>query len=143
MNALRLCATLMVVACSSSSRLPVATIDVKGHSLTVEVAASQETRAQGLMHRDSLGAERGMIFVYDDDAPRRFWMKDTRIPLSIAFIDKEGTIVRIADMAPLTTDGTPSLYPARYALEVNKGWFAAKGVTTGDRIGGLDTLPQP
>jgi uncharacterized membrane protein (UPF0127 family) len=73
-------------------------------------------------------------------------MKDTRIPLSIAFVDRDGTIVRIADMQPLSTKSTPSLYPARYAIEVNKGWFADRGIEAGAAVGGLGELgvaPSP
>lgn len=131
---------LLVAGACSTSRLPTATLTIAGHPLTVEVAASDADRARGLMHRDSLPEGRGMVFVYADDVPRSFWMKDTRIPLSIAFVDRDGSIVRIADMQPLSTKSTPSLYPARYAIEVNKGWFAARGIEAGAAVVGLDAL---
>lgn len=122
-----------------AGELPVRTIQVDGHTLKVEVASTPETRAKGLMHRDHLPADRGMLFVYPDEEPLGFWMKNTRIPLSIAYADRHGTIVRIADMTPYSLDRVPSLYPAMYALEVNQGWFREHGVEKGDRITGLPT----
>ncbi|MBN2801423.1 MAG: DUF192 domain-containing protein [Deltaproteobacteria bacterium] len=121
-------------------KVPTATIGVGPVSLTVEVADDEEERAIGLMHRDSMPEEHGMLFIYPDERVRNFWMKNTRIPLSIAFADAEGRIVRIADMRPLDTSTTSSLHPARYALEVNKGWFERHGVKKGDQ---LTELPPP
>lgn len=133
----------MLLSGCSGSHLPTASLSIAGHKLAVEVAATEADRARGLMHRDDLPEGRGMLFVYDDEKPRRFWMKDTRIPLSIAFLDGKGRILRIAAMAPLTTDGTPSLYPARYALEVNKGWFASRGIAAGATVEGLGAIARP
>jgi hypothetical protein len=114
-------------------------ITVGGVPLTVEVADDMYERAAGLMYRDYLPQGRGMLFVYPDERPLSFWMKNTLIPLSIAFIDGKGKIVAILDMFP--DDGTmhyKSPRPARYALEVNLGWFKANGVTVGD-----DLNPRP
>lgn len=113
------------------------TLRVGTTELAVEIADTPEERAQGLMYRDHLADDRGMLFVYPDAQERRFWMKNTRIPLSIAFLDPAGTILSIADMKPLDTNTTPSGAPAMYALEVNKGWFAAHGVTVGTLVTGL------
>lgn len=132
LRAVVLASTVVVTGCKS--KLPTAKITVHDQALTVEIVADPETRAEGLMHRDSLGADRGMLFIYPDIAPRAFWMKNTRIPLSIAYIDAEGEIKRIADMKPLDTNKTPSLYPVKYALEVNKGWFEAHGVEAGHKV---------
>lgn len=110
---------------------------VGGESIKVELADSPGERSQGLMYRDSLAADAGMLFVYPDAAERRFWMKNTRIPLSIAFMDAAGKVVRIAEMQPLDTTTTPSEKPAMYALEMNTGWFAAHGVAVGQTIAGL------
>lgn len=126
---------LALLACGS--KLPTATLDVGGHAATVEVAASYAARQQGLMHREALPPDGGMLFVYADEAVRGFWMKDTRIPLSIAFANRRGEIVRIADMQPFDTSRTSSLAPATYALEMNQGWFEAHGVKRGDRITGI------
>lgn len=121
----------------SEHAIPTATIDVDGNPVRVEVAADGELRDRGLMHRKSLGKDDGMLFVYPDERARYFWMKNTRIPLDIAFVDTEGKIVRIASMRPFGTELTRSLYPARYALEMNEGWFEAHAVKPGDHIRSL------
>jgi uncharacterized membrane protein (UPF0127 family) len=121
------------------SKLPVRTLDVDDHAVSAEIAADEETRMRGLMYRDAMGEDDGMLFVYPDERVRSFWMKDTRIPLSIAFADKHGTIVWIADMKPFDTRSTSSMVPATYALEMNQGWFARNGVERGDSIGNLPT----
>lgn len=124
-------------------KLPTATIKVKDISVTVELAVNDETRARGLMHRDSMGIDDGMLFIYPTSKPRSFWMKDTKIPLSIAFIDPQGQIVKIAKMQPLNTATTKSIYPAKYALEMNQGWFERHGVRKGDSVTNIpddDTL---
>lgn len=112
-------------------------LEVDGHPLTVELARTPEERAKGLMYRDSLPAHRGMLFVYPSAEPRSFWMKNTRIPLSIAYIDATGAIVSLHDLRPLSTESVPSAAPAQYALEVNRGWFAEHGVEVGDRVAPL------
>ncbi|HMV69436.1 MAG TPA: DUF192 domain-containing protein [Myxococcota bacterium] len=130
------------VACGGGDGLPQATIQLDGKALTVEIASTADQRARGLMFRDSMPADHGMIFVYTDDDERSFWMRDTRIPLSIAFLDRAGRVIHIADMQPLSTRGVPSHGAARYAVEVNQGWFASHGVEVGDKVEGLDALPR-
>jgi uncharacterized membrane protein (UPF0127 family) len=127
--------SLLLVACGS--KLPKDTIEIGEHRLTVEVAATPESRRVGLMHRDRLPAGTGMLFVYPDEQVRGFWMKDTRIPLSIAFVTRSGRIVRIADMQPFSTSRVSSLAPATYAIEVNQGWFAERGIAAGTTVTGL------
>ena len=103
--------------------------------LRVELAASEMDRQRGLMYRKSLEKNSGMLFVFTRDQYLNFWMKNTYVPLSIAYIGANGTIRDIQDMEPLDTSITyPSRYPARYALEVNRGWFAANGIVPGCRI---------
>lgn len=126
-------------ACGASDTV---TLTLQGHALTVEVADQPDERVRGLMYRDALGADAGMLFVYSDDAERRFWMKDTRIPLSIAYLDADGRIVKIADLQPLNETGVPSGRPARYALEVNQGWFARNGISEGAVVEGVKA-PTP
>ena len=101
----------------------------------VEIADSDSERARGLMHRTALAENRGMLFVFRSEERLSFWMKDTLIPLSIAFMDSEGRIVDIQDMKPLDDDPPSyvSARPARYALEVNQGFFEERGVEVGDR----------
>jgi hypothetical protein len=115
--------------------LETATMSVGGIPLTVEVADDPFERSLGLMGREHLPQDRGMLFVYPDEEVRAFWMKNTTIPLSIAFADGRGFIIAIMDMIP--DDGAVryrSPGPAKYALEVNRGWFAKSGVNVGDRI---------
>jgi len=115
--------------------LPTATIYLKGNPLTVELATTPTSRGCGLSQRHELPQNRGMLFIFADLRPRNFWMKDTFIPLSIAFLDKSGRIFRIQDMVPLQTDQQyPSIQPAAYALEVNQGWFSRHGVAVGDVV---------
>jgi uncharacterized membrane protein (UPF0127 family) len=98
----------------------------------VEIAATDAERETGLMGRTSLSEDAGMLFVFDQDQQLAFWMKDTLIPLSIAYIDGGGRIVDIQDMQPLDETPHTSAAPARYALEVNQGFFAARGIQVGD-----------
>jgi uncharacterized protein len=124
--------------------LPVAAQDVPAvqlnagmHLIQAEVAADFATRAKGLMHRASLAPNAGMLFIFDEPAVQCMWMKNTLIPLSVAFIDEKGAIINIADMAPQTEDSHCASRPARYALEMNRGWFAARGIQPGMRLGGI------
>ena len=105
---------------------------IKGIEIRVEVVRTEEDRARGLMERKSLGKNEGMLFIFDEEGYHGFWMKNTRLPLSIAFMTKEGKIVSIADMKPLDLSVHNPPQPILYALEVNKGWFAANGIKAGD-----------
>lgn len=138
-----LAALLLVTGCGSASGLPTTTLTVAGHPVTVEIATTTAQKSKGLMMRDSLGQDDGMLFVYPDDRIREFWMKDTRIPLSIAYLDRKGKIVKIADMHPFDESRTSSVYPARYALEVNVGWFAAHGIQKGAMVEGIPQDLKP
>jgi uncharacterized protein len=122
---------------SASSGLPTLVIDTSGGEkveLQVEVADDVNEQAKGLMYRKALGEDRGMLFVYPDERELSYWMRNTLIPLSIAYIDSDGRIVDILDMKPL--DDRPPHYvssePVQYALEVNQGFFEKKGVKEGD-----------
>ena len=115
--------------------LPVATISVEGHTLKVELATTPEARVCGLSNRLQLSDNHGMLFIYPRPGPRKFWMKDTFIPLSIAFLDDSGRILSIQSMTPMQTDERyRSSQPVRYALEVNQGWFADHEVGVGDIV---------
>ncbi|MBI4833736.1 MAG: DUF192 domain-containing protein [Planctomycetes bacterium] len=107
---------------------------INGKAINVEVAATADQRELGLMHRKNLPENSGMIFLYPEETPVRFWMKDTLIPLSIAFIKEDGTITQIADMKPLTEDTTWSRVAVKYALEMNKGWFKRNNIKEGDKV---------
>jgi uncharacterized membrane protein (UPF0127 family) len=116
-------------------------LKIKGHILRAEVAASEEEKRTGLMFRRNLGENSGMLFVYEREGRWAMWMKNTYLPLSVAFIDRDGRIINIEDMLPLTEDAHQAAGPAKYALEVNQGWFANRGIGKGDRIQGLDKIP--
>jgi uncharacterized protein len=102
--------------------------------LLVEVAETERQQQRGLMGRTELDANRGMLFVFDREQALSFTMRDTLIPLSIAYIDARGTIIDIQDMQPLNETSYPSAAPAKYALEVNQGFFEAHGIQVGDRL---------
>ncbi|MCB2147538.1 MAG: DUF192 domain-containing protein [Deltaproteobacteria bacterium] len=115
--------------------LPTTVLSINGHDLVVELAATPPSRACGLSRRFALDENHGMLFVYPRSGPRTFWMKDTWIPLSIAFLDDSGTIINIEDMSP---DQTQNRYrsnrPALFALEVNQGWYRLHGIKAGDKV---------
>ena len=119
-------------------KLPTVPLSIGKHALVAEVAASPQTRERGLMFRYDMKDNEGMLFVFPAAKRHSFWMKNTPLPLSIAFIDAKGTILNIRDMMPFTTDGHASEGEALYALEVNRGWFAQRGIKAGDRVQGLD-----
>ncbi|MDL2321275.1 DUF192 domain-containing protein [Desulfosarcina sp. OttesenSCG-928-B08] len=102
--------------------------------IQVEVAITPEDRARGLMHRNVLAEDAGMLFVFEKDQILSFWMKDTQIPLSIAFIAADGRILEIRDMEPESRELILSSAPARYALEMNQGWFEKNGIVPGHRV---------
>lgn len=117
--------------------LPVIRLTVGGHALNAEVAATDLQRQTGLMYRFSLPPDHGMLFVFPQPRPLSFWMRNTYVPLSIAYLDAQGRILNIEDMAPQDESGKWSQGPALYALEMRKGWFAQKGIAAGARVEGL------
>jgi uncharacterized membrane protein (UPF0127 family) len=117
--------------------LPVTKIRVGTHAVDAEVAQDPQQRALGLMYRFSLPADRGMLFVFPRAEPLGFWMRNTYIPLSIAYLDASGTILNILDMKPHDESSHPSAGPALYALEMRRGWFAERGIGPGTRVTGL------
>lgn len=132
----------LAVAPVAGEELPKLPLAIGGHALTAEVAATPSTRTVGLMNRFSLKPDHGMLFVFSAPQPLSFWMKNTYIALSIAFIDPSGRIVNIEDMAPQTETPHRSAAPSLYALEMKKGWFAERGIGPGDRVDGLDNAPR-
>jgi len=128
---------LFATAAARAAGLPTVELSIKGHRLVAEVAATEATRTTGLMNRFSLQPDHGMLFVFEEPRPQAFWMKNTYVPLSIAFIDGDGLIINIEDMAPLTENTHPSHGRALYALEMKKGWFADRNIAPGARIEGL------
>ena len=116
-------------------------IDLQGHQARIMVAVTRQEHITGLMYRRELPEDQGMLFVYDEPRVRCMWMKNTYIPLSAAFLDDDGRILAIADMAPMTTNSHCSPGPVRYVLEMNQGWFARRGLDKGSRVD-LTSIPR-
>ena len=116
--------------------LPRVQLTAGEHQLQVYVARTDEERAQGLMFRRNIPQNEGMLFMCADCAVQKFWMKDTPLPLTIAFIDDDGTILKLADLQPNKLDAESSDHPVRFVLEVNQGWFAERGLDVGTRLTG-------
>jgi uncharacterized membrane protein (UPF0127 family) len=110
------------------------------HVIRAEVALEDSERQKGLMFRKELGANQGMVFLFDQPAVQCMWMHNTLIPLSVAFIDNDGRVINVEEMAAQTDDNHCAAGKARYALEMNKGWFAKHGILAGAKISGL---PKP
>lgn len=106
------------------------------HLIDTQVARTNEQRQIGLMHRATMAQTEGMLFVFDEPATQCFWMKNTLLPLTAAFVADDGLIVNLADMKPQTTDSHCSTQPVRFVLEMNQGWFAKKGLKAGSKLGG-------
>ena len=122
---------------AAGQEMPVVQLNAGMHLIRAEVAADFNTRARGLMFRASMPQNAGMLFIFDEAGAQCMWMKNTLIPLSVAFIDEKGAITNVEDMKPQTEDSHCASRPARYALEMNRGWFAAHGIKPGSRIGGI------
>ena len=104
--------------------------------IDAQVALTPDERQIGLMQRKDMPQHEGMIFIFEQVAQQCFWMKNTLLPLTAAFVADDGTIVNLADMKPQTTESHCSTQPVRYVLEMNKGWFAKKGIKAGSKLGG-------
>jgi uncharacterized protein len=121
---------------AAAQKLPTIQLTAGMHLITAEVARTPEQRTIGLMFRKSMSPNEGMLFIFEEPSQQCFWMKNTLIPLSIAFLEDDGTVVNIDTMAPQTLDGHCSAKPVRYVLEMNEGWFAKRGIKAGSKIGG-------
>ncbi len=106
------------------------------HRIDAQVAQTPQERQIGLMHRQEMPTQEGMLFIFDQPGVQCFWMKNTLLPLTAAFVADDGTIVNLADMKPQTTDSHCSTKPVRYVLEMNQGWFGKKGIKAGFKLGG-------
>jgi uncharacterized membrane protein (UPF0127 family) len=136
---MRLLAGLSLIALPAlaQQQLSIVQLNAGMHLIRAEVAADYGSRMTGLMHRASMPSNAGMLFIFDDNQRQCMWMKNTLIPLSVAFIDEAGAVINIEDMAPQTEDSHCATRPSRYALEMNRGWFAARGIKPGSRLGGI------
>ena len=128
---------------AQAQSMPVMRFTAGMHVIRAEVAANDQTRSRGLMFRESLEPNQGMLFVFDYPGQHCMWMKNTLIPLSVAFIEGDGSIANIADMKPKDETTHCAQRPVPYALEMEKGWFASRGIKPGQKLGGLDKAPPP
>ena len=140
MRAALLLILALLAAPARAQQLPVVELSTGMHLIHAEVADNAGSRMQGLMYRESLPTNAGMVFVFEENALHCMWMKNTLVPLSVAFIDEAGAILNIADMQPKSEQSHCAAKPARYALEMNKGWFAQRGVKPGAKLRGLEKL---
>ena len=110
------------------------------HHIEAELAATPSSRASGLMYRKSMPTQRGMLFVFPVAEKHCMWMKNTFLPLSVAFLDEQGSIINVEEMEPQTENNHCAVKPARYALEMNAGWFKSRGLDAGFKIAGVSKL---
>ncbi|MDR1890288.1 MAG: DUF192 domain-containing protein [Zoogloeaceae bacterium] len=142
-----LCACLALTGATLASAqqavLPRLDLNAGFYRIAAEVAATPETREIGLMGRRSMAGNEGMLFVFTQAARHCMWMKNTLLPLSVAFLDDSGRIINIRDMRPGSEENHCADTPARFALEMNQGWFAAKGIVPGMQIKGVERAMRP
>lgn len=143
MKRLLLLFVLCFAPAAAQAAMPQIELTIGKQTLTAEIAGNDTDRMQGLMHRRMLPENRGMLFVFPNVAMHGMWMMNTYVPLSVAFIDEEGIIINIEDMQPHTRDAHSAKKPARYALEMNLGWFRKRGIGPGAKIKGLERAPAP
>lgn len=129
-------------AAAGAQSLPRIELTAGFHRIEAEVASQPQSRAQGLMQRREMAQQQGMLFVFPDVAIHCMWMKNTLLPLAVAFLDEAGRILNIEEMQPQTETNHCAARPARYALEMNAGWFAQRGIKPGMAIGGVARAPQ-
>ncbi|QRM18982.1 DUF192 domain-containing protein [Dechloromonas sp. TW-R-39-2] len=138
-----LAAGLLSGAALAQSSMPVMELTTGFHRIEAEVAANDQNRQVGLMNRKSMPQQHGMLFVFAQNNTHCMWMRNTLLPLSVAFVDADGYIINIEDMQPQTEDNHCARKPARYALEMNLGWFAQRGIKPGSKLNGIDKAPRP
>lgn len=125
------------------AQMPKTDLTISFYRIEAEVAANQADRMQGLMQRREMAQHQGMVFSFTFLDRHCMWMKNTLLPLSVAFLDESGTILNIEEMQPQTENNHCAAAPARYALEMNSGWFIQRGLKPGMRVSGLERLPKP
>lgn len=126
----------------AAQTMPVVELAAGIHRIEAEVAATQEDRMLGLMYRKTMPPQHGMLFVFDADARHCMWMRNTYLPLAVAFLDAEGRIINIAEMQPQSENNHCAARPARFALEMNAGWFRARGLGPDTAIVGINAAPR-
>jgi uncharacterized protein len=126
----------------AQERLPTVVLEIGGKEVVAEVADEEHERSDGLMHRQELGEDEGMLFVMEREGPVAFWMRNTRIPLTIAYLDARGVVMELHDLEPFNEKPVASMFGGvAYALEVPQGWFTRNNVWPGERVRGLPAGP--
>ena len=133
---------LTLLSSSASAEIPLIHLKVSGYTLSAEVAYKKESRIRGLTYRNFMKKNSGMLFVFPEASIHSMWMVNTYIPLSVAFLDKNGMILNIIDMSPHTRTKNSAASKAKYALEMNLGWFSSRNIKAGDKITGLEKAPN-
>jgi uncharacterized membrane protein (UPF0127 family) len=134
--ALLLAASTFAGAQDGPQKLPSITLNAGMHLIQAEVAQTPEQRSTGLMFRSAMGTNEGMLFAFEEPGQQCFWMKNTLLPLSVAFVADDGSVVNIENMKPQTLDSHCSTKPVRFVLEMNDGWFAKRGIKPGFKLSG-------
>lgn len=127
---------------AQQAQLPLVELFAGMHRIEAEVAATPESRQIGMMQRTVMPSQRGMLFVFPEVVRHCMWMRNTLLPLSVAFLDQNGRIINVEDMQPKTEDNHCARKPARYALEMNLGWFKSRGLGAGFAITGIEKAPS-
>ena len=133
---------LTLLSSSASAEIPLIHLKVSGYTLSAEVAYKKESRIRGLAYRNFMKKNSGMLFVFPEASIHSMWMVNTYIPLSVAFLDKKGMILNIIDMSPHTRTRNSATSKAKYALEMNLGWFSSRSIKAGEKITGLEKAPH-
>ena len=140
-KAIALALACIAGAAWAQQNTPVLELAAGIHRIEAEVVNTMDTRMRGLMGRRAMPRQRGMLFVFDTEARHCMWMKNTLLPLSVAFLDDQGRIVNVEEMVPQTEDNHCAAKPVRYALEMNAGWFQSRRLGAGTAIAGMDRAP--
>ena len=133
---------LTLLSSSASAESPLIHLKVSGYTLSAEVAYKKESRIRGLAYRNFMKKNSGMLFIFPEASIHSMWMVNTYIPLSVAFLDKNGMILNIIDMSPHTRTRNSAASKAKYALEMNLGWFSSRSIKAGEKITGLEKAPN-
>ena len=133
---------LTLLSSSASAEIPLIHLKISGYTLSAEVAYKKESRIKGLAYRDFIKKNSGMLFIFPEASIHSMWMVNTYIPLSVAFLDKNGMILNIIDMSPHTRTRNSAASKAKYALEMNLGWFSSRSIKAGEKITGLEKAPN-
>ena len=133
---------LTLLSSSASAEIPLIHLKISGYTLSAEVAYKKESRIRGLAYRNFMKKNSGMLFIFPEASIHSMWMVNAYIPLSVAFLDKNGMILNIIDMSPHTRTRNSAASKAKYALEMNLGWFSSRSIKAGEKITGLEKAPN-